>query len=135
MISTTRFNLAALTLRLSVGILMLFHGVSKMINGHDFITLVLGKAGLPSFLQYGVPLGEVIAPILLILGVYVKPSAILIAFTMFASIFLAFGDKIFSLNPYGGVLYELNLLFLFSSLALVFLGSGQWGLMKPSKYN
>lgn len=118
-------DLAKLLLRLSVGGLMLFHGVSKLLNGHHHIASMLESNGLPTILQYGVPVGEVIAPLLLIVGILTVPSALLIVTTMLFSIFLAFAGKIFSLNAYGGWIIELNVLFLFSAVAIALLGPGR----------
>ena len=79
---------AKLFLRLSVGVLMLLHGVfGKIIPGIDWMVAQLG------IFAYGVYVGEVLAPILLILGVFTRISAILIAFTMLVAGFVATGGK------------------------------------------
>jgi putative oxidoreductase len=109
---------------------MLFHGVHKLINGHDFIKGILSEKGLPQFLWLGVPLAEIIAPVLLILGIFTRISGLSTAVVMFFSIFLAFGTKAFSLTPYGGLLAELNILFLFAGLTLFFTGGGKYSLYK-----
>ncbi len=119
-----------LLLRLSVGGLMLFHGVHKLIHGHDGIRTMLADAGLPPFMAYGVPVGEVLAPILILVGFWSRPAAVLVAFTMLMSIYLAFGWGAFALNKHGAPVIELNLLFLFGALALVFLGSGRYSLSR-----
>lgn len=121
-------NLAKLILRATVGGLMIFHGVYKLINGHDFIRSKLIDSGLPEFLTYGVPVGEILAPALIILGYKTRLSALVVAFTMVMSIFLVFSDKLFSLNQNGGIAYELNLFFLMASIAIYFQGPGQYAL-------
>src|SRR5690242_9178736 len=66
-----------LLLRLAVGGLMLFHGVLKLRPGHGLASikaLVIAKA-LPGFIGYGVYLGEIIAPLLLIAGVATRAAA------------------------------------------------------------
>lgn len=123
-------DLSKLILRIAVGGLMLPHGIHKLINGHGHIGNMLANAGLPTFLQYGTPIGEVIAPILLIIGFKTRPAAAIVAFTMFVSIFLAFGGKIMSINQYGGWIVELNMFFLLASVALIFSGSGKYSLSK-----
>ena len=52
-----------LLLRLLLSILILFHGVSKLIGGVGFIGGMLAKAGLPAGLGYLVYIGEVVAPL------------------------------------------------------------------------
>ena len=71
-----------LLLRLAVGGLMLFHGLHKLIDGVDGISGMLVAKGLPGFIAYGVLVGEVVAPCLLILGVLTRPAALVLAFTM-----------------------------------------------------
>lgn len=109
---------------------MLFHGIHKLIHGHDFIRKSLEDSGLPQWLWLGVPVGEVLAPVLILLGVGVRLSSALVAFTMLVSIYLAFGMSAFQLTPTGGLKTELNLLFLFASLALVFLGGGRYAVCR-----
>ncbi len=118
-------DVGILLLRLGVGGLMIFHGVHKLMHGHGFIRQTLAEHALPELLWLGVPVGEVLAPVLILLGVAVRLSAAVVAFTMAFSIYLAFGLDGFRLNQFGGLAVELNLLFMFSSLALVFLGTGR----------
>ncbi|MGM5630437.1 DoxX family protein [Apibacter raozihei] len=126
-------DLGKLSLRISVGGLMIFHGIAKLIHGHDFIKEILASKGLPQFLWIGVPTGEVIAPICLLLGVFTRISSLLIVFTMLMTFYLIHGINDFSLSQTGGVKVELNLLYLFSSLAIFFLGSGKYSLYKGNK--
>lgn len=120
-------DIGKLILRLTGGGLMIFHGIHKLLNGHDFIKQVLGEAGLPETIWIGTPIGEVLAPICLILGIFTRTSAALISFTMFMSIYLVHGWSGLQLNPdYGSVNAELNLLYLFIGLSIYFLGSGKF---------
>lgn len=119
-----------LTLRLSVGGLMLFHGIHKLMHGFGMIGEMLVKNNLPREMMWGVPLGEVLAPLLLIVGWMTRPAAMLIAFTMVMSIYLVFRETLFTLNQYGALDYELNLLFLFSALAIACLGAGRFSISK-----
>jgi putative oxidoreductase len=43
---------------------------------------LLVEKGLPGFIAYGVLIGEVVAPILIILGFLTRPAALVLAFTM-----------------------------------------------------
>lgn len=116
---------AKLFLRLSVGVLMLLHGVfGKIIPGIDWMVAQLG------IFAYGVYVGEVLVPILLILGVFTRISAILIAFTMLVAGFVATGGQIFALNQYGGWVIELQWLYFAASLVIAALGGGRYSLCK-----
>ena len=119
--------LGKLILRLAVGILMLFHGVSKIMNpgSVDYIGGVLSGAGLPSLLAYGVYIGEVIAPIMVALGIYCRYGAALIVINMLFAILLMHTGDILALTEHGGWRLELQGFYLFGALAIMFLGSGR----------
>jgi len=87
--------------RLSIGGLMLFHGVHKIFNGIGGIEKMLEARDLPGFIAYGVYVGEVLGPLMMILGFKARIGAALVASTMVVSIFLAFSDQIFKLTENG----------------------------------
>ncbi len=127
-------DFAKFILRLSVGGLMLFHGVHKLTHGLDGIGKILISSGMPEILKYGVPVGEVIAPLLIILGIFVRPSALIVAFTMAFSIYLVFKDKLFALNETTGAwIIELNVLYFASALAIALIGSGRFSLQPSNR--
>ena len=119
--------LGKLVLRLTVGGLMLFHGVSKLTNPGtvDFIGGALSGSGLPSFFAYGVYIGEVIAPLMVVLGVYCRYGAIIIVVNMLFAVYLMHTGDIFSLSEHGGWRLELQGFYMFGALAIMFLGSGR----------
>lgn len=121
-----------LIIRLSVGILILFHGAAKMLHPDTlgFIRSMLEGAGLPDALAYGVYVGEIIAPLMIVLGVYCRLGALVVVVNMLFAIWLAHADDIFSLTDHGGWALELQGFYLFTALALVFLGSGRYAI-KP----
>ena len=83
-------DIGKLILRVSIAGLMLFHGFFKLFNGIDGIKFLVTQAGLPEFFAYGVYLGEIIFPILIIIGLFTRISSIFFALTMVFAIFLAF---------------------------------------------
>ena len=119
-------DIAKLVLRLTVGILILFHGLEKIINGISGVKYLVTNAGLPEFLAYGVYVGEVVIPILILLGVYARIASLLLAFNMLVAIFLAYGNSLFELNKHGAPVYELPLLYLILSILIYMLGSGKY---------
>ncbi|MBE1851196.1 DoxX family protein, partial [Escherichia coli] len=72
---TDHHDTGLLLLRLTFGILMLFHGVAKIEHGVNWIVSILQAVGLPGFIAYGVYIGEVVAPVLIILGIFTRPAA------------------------------------------------------------
>lgn len=119
-------DLGKLILRVSIAGLMLFHGIFKLFNGIDGIKFLTTKAGFPEFLAYGVYFGEILFPILIILGLYTRISAIFFAATMAFAIYLAHGHEVFALDKTGGPVIELALLYLLASVAILFLGAGKY---------
>ena len=105
-------------LRWAVAGLMLMHGVAKLIHGLAPIEGMLAKAGLPAFLAYGVLLGEVVAPLLVMANVMVAPAALVMAFNMVVAVALAHPGEFFTLGRGGGWGLELQGLYFFGSLAI-----------------
>ena len=64
-----------LILRVTLGVLILLHGIAKLMNGIDWLDGMLANAGLPGFLKYGVYVGEVLAPLAVIAGFYSRIGA------------------------------------------------------------
>ncbi|MBL3519264.1 MULTISPECIES: DoxX family protein [Arcobacteraceae] len=118
-------DIGKLILRLTLGILMLFHGLNKL-NGIDGIKSLVVNNGFPEFFAYGVYIGEIIIPILIIVGLYTRISSFIYAMTMLFAIYLAHSTQIFAFNEKtGGLAIELQLLFMFGAIALMFLGAGR----------
>lgn len=128
MFGTPRPQLASLILRLTVGGLMLPHGLSKLTKGVAGIQSQLSSVGLPEFVAYGALVGEILAPLGLILGVFTRLSAATVAFTMTMAIFLVHRQEIFSLRPTGALAIELPLLFLLASVVIFLNGPDRYAL-------
>ncbi|MDR2511039.1 MAG: DoxX family protein [Bacteroidales bacterium] len=123
-------DLAKLMLRLAVGGLMLFHGVHKLLDGFAGIKAMLAASSLPDWLWFGVIVGELLAPVLLLLGVWTKIASLFVMGTMFFSMYIAFGMGSFELTKTGGLVAELNLLYLFAAFAILLFGHGKYALQK-----
>lgn len=118
-------DLAKLILRLSLGILILFHGIHKIIHGIDGIKAMMASSIFPSFFAYGVFVGELIAPIFIILGLYARVAAGVLAFNMFMAIYLAHSFSM-TLAKHGGLSWELPLVYFVMSVMVILLGSGKY---------
>jgi len=120
--------LGKLILRLTLGILISFHGISKVLHPAAAIGYVSGQlaaAGWPTFLAYGVYLGEALAPILIILGIYSRIGGLLVAINMIFAVMLVHTAQLLSVSNTGGWALELQGFYLLTGLALFFLGSGK----------
>ena len=124
-------NLAKLLVRLAVGGLMLFHGISKLTHGISFIEGILAARGWPGFIAYGVYLGEIVAPILIIVGWKTRIAALVVAIDMIFAIWLAHASNIFMIRePGGAYAIEIEAFYLLTSLALFFMGGGQYSVSR-----
>ena len=124
---------AKLILRLSVGVLVLMHGIYKLQNpaAVDFVGGAFGAVGLPTALAYLVFIGEIIAPIMLIVGYQTRVAALLVAITMAVAILLVHTSDLFTLAEMGGgYALELQAMFLAGALAIFGLGAGKHRLVK-----
>jgi len=118
-------DIAKLLLRVSLGVLILFHGIHKVIYGIGGVKSMVVSAGLPEFLAYGVYVGELIAPIFIILGLYARVAATVLTFNMLSAIYLAYGFSL-TLSKVGGLSWETPLLYLIMSVLVILLGSGKY---------
>lgn len=124
--------LGKLLLRLAVGGLILLHGISKLLTpgSFDWIGGLLEGYELPAVLAYGVLIGEIVAPVMAILGWQTRLAGLLIAGNMLVAVLLAHTGQLFMLNDSGGWQLELQGMFFVGALALVLLGSGRMAI-KP----
>ncbi|QFR43870.1 DoxX family protein [Sulfurimonas xiamenensis] len=121
-------DIAKLILRLTVSIMMLFHGLEKIINGIGGVKHLTTSAGFPEFFAYGVYVGEIIVPIFILLGAYARAASLVLALNMMFAIFLAYGNSLFSLGKHGAPVFELPFLYLIMSILIFMLGSGKYAL-------
>lgn len=128
-------NLGLLVLRLSLGLMMLLHGVAKLTGGLGFVEEVLFKEGFPEFLAYGVIVGEVLAPIAIIVGFRTRLAAAVFAFNCFAAAWLVHSEEFITLNQHGGWAIELLGLYFFGAVALMFTGSGKYALSSETLFD
>ncbi|TNV21612.1 DoxX family protein [Buttiauxella sp. B2] len=127
-------DLGKLILRLAVGGLMLFHGLHKLFDGVGPIKGMLVSHGLPEFIAYGVLIGEVVAPCLVILGVLTRPAALVLAFTMVVAWLLVGTDKTFMLDKTGTWAIESLVYFFLGAIAVMFSGAGRYSLAENSAW-
>ncbi len=124
-------NLGKLLVRIAVGGLILFHGIFKLTHGIGFIEVMLAGRGWPGFIAYGVYLGEILAPILIIVGFKTRVAALVVAIDMVAAIWLAHANSILVIKEAGGAwAIELEAFYLLASLALFFMGGGQYSVTR-----
>ncbi|MBV8978863.1 MAG: DoxX family protein [Alphaproteobacteria bacterium] len=118
-------DLGKLVLRVMVAGLIMAHGVHKLLTGISGIEAMLAAHNLPAMLGYGVYLGEIVAPAMVLLGLFARVGALLIAVNMIVAVALAGMDRIAMLNPMGGYALELEAAFLLGAIAIALMGPGR----------
>lgn len=126
---------AKLILRLTLGVLLLFHGWSKVTGGIDFIVGLVQNNGLPGFMAYLVYVGEVLAPLFLLAGAYTRVAAALVIGNMVVALLLVHTADIFALNQTGGWAIELQVFYLMTAIVILMLGSGKYSFMPAGRWN
>ncbi len=124
-------DLGLLLLRLTVGGLMLFHGVHKLIYGVSAIEGMLAGMGLPGFIAYFSLAAELLASVLIVLGAWTRVASVVMVGNMAVAILMAHLSVIFSVDPMtGGWAIELPMLYLLGAAVLCFTGGGKYALTK-----
>lgn len=119
-------DLGKLLLRLTTGCLLLFYGIYKLHNGIAVVNEIVAGHGLPQWLANGVYLGEVVAPILVIAGLFTRAAAGVMAINMLAAIYLAGMANLLKTGTYGAYALEIEAFFLLNAIAIVLLGPGKF---------
>lgn len=114
-----------LLLRLGVGGLVLFHGAHRLLTGLDPVRDMLTSHKLPEALAYSVYLGEIVGPVLIILGLFTRVGAFLIAVEVLALVALSGIPQVIAIAPDGGYALEIEALYFASAMALVLIGGGR----------
>lgn len=124
-------NLGLLVLRLGLGINVLMHGIFKIYNGIDGVKKILTNASIAEFVSYGVYIGEVVAPVLIIMGIFSRVGAFLLLCTCCVILYTAFSTDLLALNSKtGGFSAELVYLYISGAICILFCGSGKYAIIK-----
>ncbi|SEB14593.1 putative oxidoreductase [Variovorax sp. YR216] len=119
-------DVGKLLLRVTVGGLVLLHGLFKLGSGPGFIVKMLAAHNLPGALGYLVYVGEILAPVLLIAGLWTRAAAAVVVVNMVIALLLVHTGQFFQLTNQGGWALELQGLYLFGALTIMLLGAGRY---------
>lgn len=124
--STPMDDAGKLVLRVALAVLLLMHGIAKVIGGVDPIMGMLTKIGMPAGFAYLVYVGEVIAPLLVLVGLWTRPAALVIAINMVVAVYLVHQHELFTLTKTGGWALELQGFFFINAIVVALLGAGRF---------
>ena len=119
-------DLGKLIARLSVSILLLFHGVNKLLTGIAPIKQMVVVHHLPETVSYGVYLGEIAGPILVVLGLFSRLGGALIVINMMVAVYFTEMHSLFAVKPGGGYALELETFYLIGGLCVILSGTGRY---------
>ncbi|MGN6515889.1 MAG: DoxX family protein [Rhizomicrobium sp.] len=123
-------------LRMTLGVLLMFHGVHKILTGIEPVQDAVAVHHLPDFLAYFVYVGEVLAPMLVILGALTRVGAALVIANMIVALLLAHSVTLAGIDGgTGGYVLELQAFYLFCALAIALFGAGRIAIMGPGRLN
>jgi putative oxidoreductase len=120
---------ASLLLRIALGVVFIMNGWFKIAMG-DFVIQGFAAIGIPAFLTYIVMYAEFVGGIALLVGIFVRPVALLLAFIMLVATVKVHLPMGFSMANGG---YEYTLTLMLALLALASLGAGKYSLSRLIK--
>jgi putative oxidoreductase len=121
---------AALLLRLALGIMFLAHGLTKLLVFTPAGTAkFFASIGFPAWVAYPIIAFELLAAVMLILGVFSRWVAAVAAIELFVASTVHFGNGWMFNAPNGG--WEYPIFLTVAAVALALLGDGAYA-VKPS---
>lgn len=118
---------AALLLRLTLGVTLLAHGLLKVLVFSLPGTVgFFASVGFPGWLAYPVVALEVVGGVLLILGLYVRPVAVLAVIVLLGAASVHLGNGWVFSNPKGG--WEYPVFLALTAIAVALGGEGRYAL-------
>ncbi|WP_194724468.1 DoxX family protein [Noviherbaspirillum malthae] len=121
-------DFANLFLRAVLAVFILFHGISKIAGGIDYVTWLLEGVGVPQELGYLVYVGEVVAPLLVLFGILTRPAALVIAVNMVIAVLLAHRSLLFTVPNPGDRTLELEEAYFILALVVAIQGAGKYSI-------
>ena len=118
-----------LLLRVTLGTLLVLHGATKVMGGvpQGIMTIVVNH-GWPAWIAYGVFIGEVLAPLLVILGILTRVGGFIIAVNMAIAVYLAHVPQLTEIGSTGGWRLELQGLYFVGGLCVALFGAGRYSI-------
>ncbi|WP_228234816.1 DoxX family protein [Allomuricauda sp. M10] len=118
-------NNAIFLFRIAIPFTMLIYGFDKVKNGTGFIGDLMEQYGLPVFLANGVFIGEIIAPLMLLIGFRTRLAGLILSVNCLLAILMAQTQNILTLNQFGGWSLDLLFIYLVAGIAFYYSGAGK----------
>ena len=121
-------DIGKLILRITTAGLIMFHGISKIVHGVGFIGGALTQVHIPGFVAYGVYVGEVLAPLFIILGLWTRVASLVVVLNMVVAILLEAYRNAFVIQRTGAWGLEAEAFYLMTALVIFFIGAGKYAI-------
>lgn len=121
-------DIGKLILRITTAGLIMFHGISKIVHGVGFIGGALTQVHIPGFVAYGVYVGEVLAPLFIILGLWTRVASLVVVLNMVVAILLEAYRNAFVIQRTGAWGLEAEAFYLLTALVIFFIGAGKYAI-------
>ena len=121
-------DLGKLVLRVSVAVLILLHGIAKIRHGLGDVADAMVRLHLPVWVGNLIYVGEVLAPLMMIVGFWTRPAAAMVAATMLVALVAGHPREVFVMTNHGGLLLEVQWMFMLAAAAAALLGAGRYSL-------
>lgn len=124
----TYFNIGTLILRIGIGLMLIYHGIPKLIGGPEKWESVgqamqyIGIDSIPVFFGFMSALAETFGGLFLILGLYFLPTVLIILVNLLVAIAFHFGSG----DGFAGATEAIELFVVFFSLLLI--GPGRYSI-------
>lgn len=118
-------QIGKLVLRLGLGSLILFHGAHHLLTGLEPVRALLEAHKLPVALANAVYLGEIVGPLMIILGLFTRVGAFLIAAEIMLLVLLSGMPQVFAISPDGAYALEVESLFFAAAVSVMLFGAGK----------
>ena len=118
-------QIGKLVLRLGLGGLVLFHGVHRLLTGLDPVRSLLVAHKLPEALAYCAYFGELVGPVLIIIGLFTRVGALLIAAEVLLLVVLSGIPQVIAITHDGAYALEIEALYFTAAIAVMLLGAGR----------
>jgi putative oxidoreductase len=121
-------DLGKLVLRVSVAALILLHGIAKLRHGLGDVADAMERLHLPVAVGNLIYIGEVLAPLMMIVGFWTRPAAALVSATMLVALVAGHPREVFAMTNHGGLLLEVQWMFFLAAAASALLGAGRYSI-------
>ncbi len=120
-------DVGLLFLRIAVGIPFIVHGITKLMDVPGTAAF-FATVGLPLFFVYFIGFFELIGGLMILLGIYAWIGGWMITLVM-AGAYIIVKHKFAFI---GGMSFEIDYAFFFAGLAIAFLGSGKYSVVRKT---